>query len=46
MGKAKAGFLKIMYGAEHIREMKAVKAALDPKGLLGRGNLFEEEGQG
>ena len=46
VGKAKAGFLKIMYGAEHIREMKAVKAALDPKGLLGRGNLFEEEGQG
>lgn len=45
VGKSKAGFLKIMYGADHIAEMRAVKAALDPKGLLGQGNLFEREGQ-
>ena len=29
-----------MYGKEHINEMAAVKAAFDPKWMLGRGNLF------
>jgi len=39
-GKLKAGFLAIMYGEESVRQMKATKAALDPKNLLGVGNLF------
>ena len=40
VGKLKAPFLEVMYGTEHIREMAALKAAFDPKGMLGRGNLF------
>lgn len=40
VGKLKAPFLEVMYGAEHIREMMALKAAFDPKCMLGRGNLF------
>lgn len=40
VGKLKAPFLEVMYGAEHIREMAALKAAFDPKCMLGRGNLF------
>jgi len=40
VGKLKAPFLEVMYGPEHIREMAALKAAFDPKCMLGRGNLF------
>ncbi len=40
VGKLKAPFLEVMYGEEHIREMAALKAAFDPKCMLGRGNLF------
>lgn len=40
VGKLKAPFLEVMYGAEHIREMAALKAAFDPRYMLGRGNLF------
>ena len=40
VGKLKAPFLEVMYGEDHIREMAAVKAVFDPKGMLGRGNLF------
>lgn len=40
VGKLKAPFLEKMYGTEHIHQMAAVKAAFDPKGMLGRGNLF------
>lgn len=40
VGKLKAPFLEVMYGTEHIREMAALKAAFDPKCMLGRGNLF------
>ncbi|MCL2539711.1 MAG: FAD-binding oxidoreductase [Oscillospiraceae bacterium] len=43
VGKSKAGLLKIMYGDAFIEEMKAVKGALDPKGLLGQGTFFERE---
>ena len=44
VGKLKTPFLRIMYGDEHVREMYDVKRALDPKGLLGTGNLFGGEG--
>lgn len=40
VGKLKAGFLSIMYGPLHIREMAQLKAVFDPKGTLGTGNLF------
>ena len=43
VGKIKRGFLATMYGDEHVREMAALKLQLDPKGQLGRGNLFGEE---
>lgn len=40
VGKLKADFLMVMYGPEHIKEMAELKAAFDPKGLFGTGNLF------
>ena len=43
VGKIKRGFLKTMYGPAHISEMARLKCQLDPKGQLGRGNLFGEE---
>ena len=43
VGKIKAGFLATMYGPEHIAESARLKAELDPKGQLGRGNLFGED---
>ena len=43
IGKLKRDFLMIMYGAQGIEEMKRVKRAFDPEGLLNRGNLFEWE---
>ena len=42
VGKLKAGFLETMYGRDHIVESARLKLALDPKGQLGRGNLFDE----
>lgn len=42
VGKLKAGFLMTMYGEKHVREMAHLKLQLDPKGQLGRGNLFTE----
>ncbi|WP_321972950.1 FAD-binding oxidoreductase [Paratractidigestivibacter sp.] len=43
VGKIKAGFLATMYGPDHIAESAFLKAELDPKGQLGRGNLFGED---
>ena len=43
VGKLKRDFLLTMYGPAHIREMARLKEELDPKGQLGRGNLFEPE---
>jgi D-lactate dehydrogenase (cytochrome) len=40
VGKLKRGYLKIMYGERHMREMRELKAAFDPKGLLGKGTMF------
>ena len=41
IGKLKAKFLKTMYSPSEIEEMRAVKQALDPQGLLNPGNIFE-----
>ncbi len=43
VGKLKVEYLETMYGSEHIEEMRAVKRAFDPAGMLGRGNIFREE---
>ena len=41
IGKIKKELLKIMYGESGIKEMKLIKKAFDPKGLLNKGNLFD-----
>ena len=41
IGKLKTAYLEKMFGESAIAEMKKVKSALDPKWLLGRGNLFD-----
>ena len=43
IGKLKREYLREMYGDDHLREMAAVKRAFDPAGILGRGNMFDEE---
>ncbi|NLF40892.1 FAD-binding oxidoreductase [bacterium] len=40
VGKLKRDFLGIMFGEDGIAQMKAVKRALDPEGMLGKGTLF------
>jgi D-lactate dehydrogenase (cytochrome) len=40
IGKTKREFLKLLYGEKGVREMFAVKKALDPNLILGRGNIF------
>jgi D-lactate dehydrogenase (cytochrome) len=40
IGKLKKAFLRFMYGEEGIEEMRRLKAALDPAGMLGRGTIF------
>ncbi|KDR95725.1 D-lactate dehydrogenase (cytochrome) [Peptoclostridium litorale DSM 5388] len=40
IGKLKIALLEKMYGKEGIESMKNIKSALDPKGILCRGNLF------
>lgn len=42
IGKLKREYLRELYGAEHLREMAALKRAFDPAGILGRGNMFSE----
>jgi D-lactate dehydrogenase (cytochrome) len=41
IGKVKPRFLEMMCGADAVERMRRVKRALDPGGILGRGNLFE-----
>jgi len=43
IGKLKRGYLRELYGEEHLREMAVMKRAFDPAGILGRGNIFAEE---
>ncbi len=40
VGKLKASFLETMYGPRAIGEMRTLKRALDPFGMLNPGNLF------
>lgn len=42
IGKIKAPFLRMMYGDEGIRQMRALKLLFDPDTLLNPGNLFEK----
>lgn len=42
IGKLKREYLRELYGDDHLREMAALKRALDPAGILGRGNMFAE----
>jgi D-lactate dehydrogenase (cytochrome) len=43
IGKLKRQYLRQLYGDEHLQEMAALKRAFDPAGILGRGNMFDEE---
>jgi D-lactate dehydrogenase (cytochrome) len=40
IGKLKAKYLNVMMGERYLNEMAEVKRAFDPKGILGRGNMF------
>ena len=40
IGKLKAKYLTVMMGERYINEMAELKRAFDPKGILGRGNMF------
>lgn len=41
IGKLKTEYLVLMYGEESIRKMAEVKKSLDPKMILGSGNIFK-----
>lgn len=43
IGKIKHRYLQMMYTAQEIKQMRSVKAALDPNMILNRGNLFPVE---
>ncbi len=43
IGKLKREYLRLLYNDEQLREMAALKRAFDPAGILGRGNIFDEE---
>ncbi len=41
IGKLKSKYLNVMMGERYLNEMAELKRALDPKGILGRGNMFD-----
>ena len=43
IGKLKRDYLHFFYKPQQLREMAALKHAFDPRGILGRGNIFSEE---
>jgi D-lactate dehydrogenase (cytochrome) len=43
VGKLKRDYLHFFYNDEQLREMATLKLALDPNGILGRGNIFNHE---
>jgi D-lactate dehydrogenase (cytochrome) len=42
VGKLKREYLRLFYSDEELRDLAAIKRALDPNGILGRGNIFSE----
>ncbi len=42
IGKLKRKYLAAMMGERYLNEMAEIKRAFDPKGILGRGNVFDE----
>ena len=42
IGKLKRKYLAAMMGERYLNEMADLKKAFDPNGILGRGNMFEE----
>lgn len=43
IGKLKRKYLHAMMGERYLNEMAELKKSFDPKGILGRGNMFEEK---
>ena len=43
IGKLKRKYLSAMMGERYLNEMAEVKKSFDPKGILGRGNMFDEK---
>jgi D-lactate dehydrogenase (cytochrome) len=43
VGKLKRDYLQLFYTDDQLREMAALKKALDPNAILGRGNIFSED---
>lgn len=41
IGKVKSKYLNVMYGERYLNEMAEIKRAFDPKGILGRNNIFD-----
>jgi D-lactate dehydrogenase (cytochrome) len=41
IGKLKSKYLYVMMGERYLNEMAELKRAFDPKGILGRGNMFD-----
>lgn len=41
IGKIKSKYLYVMYGERYLNEMAELKRAFDPKGILGRNNIFD-----
>jgi D-lactate dehydrogenase (cytochrome) len=41
IGKLKAKYLYVMMGERYLNEMAELKRAFDPRGILGRGNMFD-----
>lgn len=42
IGKLKRKYLSAMMGERYLNEMAEIKRAFDPRGILGRGNIFDE----
>lgn len=42
IGKLKRKYLAAMMGERYLDQMAALKRAFDPRGILGRGNMFDE----
>jgi D-lactate dehydrogenase (cytochrome) len=43
IGKLKSKYLYAQYGERYLNEMAELKRAVDPHGILGRGNIFDQK---